>query len=324
MRVLVTGAAGFAGWHLLRELRAAAPEAQLFGFVRRTLQGGLPPDVTVLQGDLCHASDIAAAVRDAAPDHVYHLAGYASGAGGDRDAIFQANVQGTENLFDALEARGQPAALLVASTGYVYGPCDEARPATEEDPLDPRGAYAESKAAMEERLRDRPAGGVRVVVARAFNHTGPGQSDAYAVPAFARQLAEIAAGRRPPVLEVGNLESRRDFTDVRDVVRAYRLILAHGQHGERFNICSGHARSLRELLERLQAVAGTSVPIRADPARQRASDVPVNVGSPRKLEERLGWRRAYCPETTLADVLADWHERQEQEMKPQMNTDEHR
>lgn len=323
MRVLVTGAAGFAGRHLLRELLSAVPDARLFGFVRRAPDGVLPPEVKFLQGDLCHASDVAGAVRDAAPDHVYHLAGYASGAGGDRDAIFRANVQGTENLLDALEARGQPAALLAASTGYVYGPCDEARPAIEEDPLDPRGAYAESKAAMEERLRDRPAGGVRVVVARAFNHTGPGQSDAYAVPAFARQLAEIAAGRRPPVLEVGNLESRRDFTDVRDVVRAYRLVLSSGLHGECFNICSGRALSLREVLESLQAVAGTAVTVHPDPTRQRASDVPVNLGSPRKLEQRLGWRREYCLEMTLADVLADWHGRQQQEARHEA-TDEHR
>jgi GDP-4-dehydro-6-deoxy-D-mannose reductase len=311
MRVLVTGVAGFAGRHLLRELRSAAPNALLFGFVRRAPDENLPPEVKVLLGDLCHASDVAWAVRDAAPDHVYHLAGYASGAGGERDAIFRANVEGTENLLEALEARGQPAALLVASTGYVYGPCDEARPAGEEDPPDPRGAYAESKAAMEERLRDRPPGCVRVVVARAFNHTGPGQSDAYAVPAFARQLAEIAAGRRLPVLEVGNLESRRDFTDVRDVVRAYRLVLSSGLHGECFNVCSGRAVSLHEVLERLQAVAGTAVPVQADPARQRAADVPVNLGSPRKLEERLGWRREYCLEATLADVFADWRSRLE-------------
>jgi GDP-4-dehydro-6-deoxy-D-mannose reductase len=311
MRVLVTGAAGFAGRHLLRELRGAVPDARLFGLVRRTPDGTLPPEVTVLQGDLCHATDIAAVVRDAAPDQVYHLAGFASGAGGDREAIFRANVQATENLMDALEARGQPVALLVASTGYVYGPCNEAQPATEEDPLAPRGAYAESKAAMEERLRARPPGCVRVVVARAFNHTGPGQSAAYAVPAFARQLAGIAAGRRPPALEVGNLESRRDFTDVRDVVRAYRLILSQGQHGECFNVCSGWAVPLRVVLEMLQSIAGTTVPVHPDPARQRASEIPVNVGSPRKLEERLGWRREYCLEATLADVLADWRARSE-------------
>ena len=169
---------------------------------------------------------------------------------------------------------------------------------------------------MEKRLRDRPAGGVRVVVARAFNHTGPGQSDAYAVPAFARQLAEIAAGRREPVLRVGNLESRRDFTDVRDVVRAYRLIMAAGQHGECFNVCTGRAVSLQEILEMLQAIAGTAFPTHIDGTRQRASDVPVNVGSPRKLEARAGWRQEYSLAVTLADVLADWQTRVERDESP--------
>jgi GDP-4-dehydro-6-deoxy-D-mannose reductase len=324
MRVLVTGAAGFAGRHLLQELRAAFPGARLFGLVRRARPNLMPAGVTLLEADICSASAVSEAVRDAAPDQVYHLAGYASGAGGDREAIFRVNVRGTENVLAALEELGRPAALLVASTGYVYGPCDEARPAAEGHPMAPCGAYAESKAAMEERLRAHPAGCVRVMVARAFNHTGPGQSDAYAVPAFARQLAEIAAGRGAPVLETGNLESRRDFTDVRDVVRAYRLILSGGQHGECFNVCSGRATSMQEILGRLQSLAGTTVPTRADPARQRPSDVPVNVGSPRKLEERTGWHRKYTLTATLADVLADWRRREARELKPQMNTDEHR
>jgi GDP-4-dehydro-6-deoxy-D-mannose reductase len=317
MRVLVTGAAGFAGRHLLHELRAAVPDVRLFGLVRRAPAGALPSGVSLLEADIGSATAVAAAVRDAAPDQVYHLAGYASGAGHDREAIFQANVRGTENVLDALEQRGEPSALLAASTGYVYGPCEESRPAAEADPLAPRGAYAESKAAMEERLRARPPGCVRVVVARAFNHTGPGQSDAYAVPAFARQLAEIAAGRRAPVLEVGNLESRRDFTHVRDVVRAYRLILAAGSHGECFNVCSGRALSLQEILERLLSLAGVTVPTRADPARQRASDVPVNVGSASRLEARAAWRREFSLASTLGDVLADWHARVEGSEKPQ-------
>jgi GDP-4-dehydro-6-deoxy-D-mannose reductase len=316
MRVLVTGATGFAGRHLLRELQAATPGIRLFGLGRCLPPVPAPADVTFLAADIGSPGAVAAAVREAAPDQVYHLAGYASGAGGDPEGIFAANVRGTENLLNALEARSEPAALLLASTGYVYGPCSEVRPAVEEDSVAPRGAYAESKAAMEERLRARPAGCVRVVVARAFNHTGPGQSDAYAVPAFARQLAEIAAGRREPVLRVGNLESRRDFADVRDVVRAYRLIMAAGRHGECFNVCTGRAVSLREILETLQAIAGTAFSTHIDGNRQRASDVPVNVGSPRKLEARAGWRREYNLAATLADVLADWHTRVERDESP--------
>lgn len=306
MRVLVTGAAGFAGRHLLRQLRASAPDALLFGLTRRVPEVPLPADAVLLQADLGCPGTLFDAVREAAPDQVYHLAAHASAGGGDREAIFRANVLGTRHLLEAVAALSSPVAVLLASTGYVYGCRDESSPACEEDPLDPRGDYAESKAAMEALVEEYATAPLRIVVTRAFNHTGPGQSDRYVVPAFARQIAEVEAGARPPVLEVGWLESRRDFCDVRDVVRGYRLALAAGTHGERFNVCSGRAVSVRQILEWLLRLSGASILVRPDPARQRASDLPVNAGSPRKLMERTGWRPKRDLATTLADVLAQW------------------
>jgi GDP-4-dehydro-6-deoxy-D-mannose reductase len=310
MRILVTGAAGFVGRHLLAEVRAANPEAQLFGIVRRPPEAPLPGGATPVPGELERPETLRDALRIATPDFVYHLAAHASAGGGDRAAIFRANVSGTGALLTALSEWGRPAALLLASTGYVYGRCDPARPAREEDPLAPIGDYAESKAAMEALLDSAPLPStLRVVVARAFNHTGPGQTEQYVVPAFARQIARIEAGLQPPVIAVGELESRRDFTDARDVARAYRLALDRGEHRERFNVCSGAAVSAREVLDRLLALSSATPEVRPDPNRRRASDLPVSVGSPRKLEDRTGWRRARALNETLQDVLAEWRTR---------------
>jgi GDP-4-dehydro-6-deoxy-D-mannose reductase len=315
MRVLVTGATGFVGRHLLRELSSSGPERPtgdpllLFALARRPTDLPLPPGVVFLQADLCRADETAAAVRESDPDAVYHLAGEASAGGGMRERIFAANVDASRNLCEALLGRGQPVALVAASTGYVYGACDEASPATEESPVAPRGDYAESKARMEEVLREFARGDLRVVIARPFNHTGPGQGDQYAVPAFARQIAEIESGEREPVMQVGNLDSRRDFCDVRDVVRAYRLLMESGVGGESYNVCSGRAYSLQEIVQRLQTLARSPFETRLDPARQRPSDIPVNIGCPHKLEQLSGWRREYPLMATLGEVLDDWRQR---------------
>jgi GDP-4-dehydro-6-deoxy-D-mannose reductase len=306
----MTGATGFVGRHLLQALRAADPGADLFGLVRHEPAGGLPAGAVSLLADLEDPRSLREALLRAAPERIFHLAGHAFAGGGEREAIFRANVSSTRCLLGALREWGQPVAVLLASSGSVYGRCDSGRPAREEDPLAPIGDYAESKAAMEALLEEAPAtSSLRVVVTRAFNHIGPGQGDSYVVPAFARQIAEIEAGRRPAQIEVGYLESRRDFTDVRDVVRAYRLALEAGEHKERFNVCSGEALSAGEILAQLLSLSPAAADVRPDPARQRASDLPVSVGSPRKLEERTGWRREWDLTTTLRDVLTEWREK---------------
>lgn len=310
MQILVTGAAGFVGRHLLRELRAAFPGASLFGFVRRAPEEALPAGAVPVIGDLDDPASVLRALQVGEPDDIFHLAAFASAGSGDREAITRANVAGTGHLLEAVAEWGRPVGLLVASSGYVYGRCDPARPAREEDPLAPIGDYATSKAAMEALLDATPLpDAARVVIVRAFNHTGPGQTDRYVVPAFARQIAELEAGLREPVIAVGDLESRRDMTDVRDVARAYRLALQVGEHGERFNVCSGTAWAAGELLSHLLLLSGVAAEVRPDPARQRPSDLPVSVGDPRKLESRAGWRRERPIDETLRDVLAEWRGR---------------
>jgi GDP-4-dehydro-6-deoxy-D-mannose reductase len=202
-----------------------------------------------------------------------------------------------------------PVQVLLASTGYVYGPCDPARPAREEDELRPLSvAYAESKRMMEQLARTWPTGPLEVLIARAFNHTGPRQTPDFAVPAFAQQIAQIEAGQRvgavplgQPILRVGNLTPQRDLLDVRDVVRAYALLMEQGQPGQVYNVCSGRAYPVGDLLDRLLALSDVAIEIEPDPDRQRPSDLPVLVGDPSKLKQATGW----TPEITLAQTLRE-------------------
>ena len=306
MRVLITGATGFVGGHLIRHLRDASA-VDIVG----TVQAGhpVPPapdshvrfvhcDITARDG-----RDVRALIADAQPNHLYHLAGAASGAASDREAVFAANVTGTQYVMSAMSAEAPLCRALFVSTGYVYGPCDPKQPAREDDAPHPSGLYAESKAAGEPFAR-----AARAVVVRAFNHTGPGQTEAFAVPAFARQIACIERGLQPPQIHVGNLDARRDFSDVRDVVRAYCLLLEHGVAGATYNVCSGQSWTMRDVLSGLLALSSTSIEIVPDPARMRPSDLPVSVGDPTKLQALTGWKPKISFEQTLRDTLDWWRE----------------
>jgi len=306
MNVLVTGAAGFAGRYLLEHLRESGSRDTLFALARDPpLPEASAADIHWLQADLADPDAACRAVQAAEPEAIYHLAGHASAAGG-RPEVFRANVDVTMNLLTAAGRLGHPVRVMLTSSGYVYGDCAPEQPATEEMPLQPLGIYAESKAEMERRALATDWGaGVTVSIARPFNHTGPRQTPAFAVPAFARQLAAIEAGLAEPVLRVGNLESQRDLGDVRDVVRAYVAVLAAGSHGERFNICTGRRRRMYDVLEQLVGLCRVPVQVLPDPERMRPLDVPISYGSPRKLEARTGWRPEISLKRTLGDTL-DW------------------
>ncbi|MDQ2799998.1 MAG: GDP-mannose 4,6-dehydratase [Armatimonadota bacterium] len=307
MRVLITGASGFVGGHLIRHLREADPNAEIVG----TVHVGYPippaPDsqVRVVPCDItAHAGlDVRALVADAQPNHLYHLAGAASGAADDREMVFAANVTGTQCVMAAIREEAPLCRSLFVSTGYVYGPCDPNHPAREDAAPHPSGIYAESKQAGEPSARAAGA-----IVARAFNHTGPGQTEAFAVPAFARQIARVERGLQPPQIEVGNLDARRDFLDVRDVVRAYRLLLEHGILGETYNVCSGKSWAMRDILSSLLDLSPTSIEIVSNPGRMRPSDLPVSVGDSAKLEALTGWGAQIPFEQTLRDTLDWWRE----------------
>jgi GDP-4-dehydro-6-deoxy-D-mannose reductase len=191
----------------------------------------------------------------------------------------------------------------VPSSALVYASANEAL--TEDHPLAPTSPYGLSKLAQE-MLGVKTSGTFAVTIARAFNHVGPRQDPHFVAPGFARRIADIEKGRWAPEISVGNLDARRDLTDVRDTVRAYQLILERGQPGRAYNVCSGHAISMRELLDRLIARARVPVTVKVDPARYRPNDTPLLLGDPRRLRDELGWAPDIPLEQTLDDLLEYW------------------
>jgi len=200
-----------------------------------------------------------------------------------------------------------PAKIVIPSSAMVYASADEAL--REDDPLVPKSPYALSKLAQEMEGTRAIADGLHVMIARAFNHMGPRQDPFFAASGFARRIADIEAGRWEPEIAVGNLDARRDLTDVRDTIRAYRLILEHGAPGRPYNVCSGRAITIRELLDRLLARARVPIRVRIDPNRYRPNDVPLLLGDPTRIETELGWLPEIPLDRTLDDLLDDWRNR---------------
>jgi GDP-4-dehydro-6-deoxy-D-mannose reductase len=293
-RVLITGASGFVGRHLAAACAQAGDEVH--GASR---SGG---------ADLRAAEAAGAAVAAARPDVVYHLAGHAHvGASWEDPAgTLQENLAMAVNVLEAVRAQAPEAVVLAVGSGEAYGR-PESLPLTEDAPLRPQSPYAASKAAADLLAAFyADAYGLRVVRVRAFNHAGPGQEPRYAISAFARQLAAaLDAGEDPAVIVIGNPETRRDYTDVRDVVRAYRLLAAAGEPGA-YNVCSGRALSARELVAALGEAAGARVRHEVDPARVRGHEVAEMRGSPARLERLTGWRPEIALARTLADTVAWW------------------
>jgi GDP-4-dehydro-6-deoxy-D-mannose reductase len=303
VRALVTGAAGFAGAHLVRSLLADGVE--VWG---GAMDGSAAGDgLHWVHLDVTDRASVARAVESARPDQVFHLAGQSSVAGsfGDPVGTWDVNAMGTVRLLEALP---EGTAFVLASSAEVYGAVPEAlQPIREDAPLRPGNPYAASKAAAEMAcIAAARTRGVRAVIARSFNHTGPGQDERFALASFARQLA----GSEGETLRVGNLDARRDLLDVRDVVRAYRRLAEHGEAGTAYNVCAGRAVSIREALEVLVASTGRPVKVAIDPARVRPVDIPLLMGSPERIRE-LGWE----PEIPLARTLADLLEAQRRSLR---------
>ena len=307
-RTLVTGAAGFVGSRLL-PLLAAADRAPV-GVHLPSLPPGAP-EFEWRACDLRERADVEALIADVRPAAVIHLAALAAPAEAERDPLeaLRANVLALDALLAALR-RGAPAArLLFVSTGEIYGPAPaSAPPVRESAPARPANVYASTKAAGECRVQLAVArDGLDAVIVRPFNHTGPGRPPLYAEAAFAQQIARIERGAQDPVLRVGNLEPVRDYSDVRDVVAAYALLLERGVGGETYNVASGRGRPVRAVLEHLLARARVRPKLEVDPARFRAvaPDALALVGDAAKLRA-LGWQPKHALEDTL-DALLDFY-----------------
>jgi GDP-4-dehydro-6-deoxy-D-mannose reductase len=294
LRALVTGASGFVGPHLLRALA----------------EDGW--DGVACDADLGDATALRDALDRAEPDAVFHLAAqsFVPESTRDPEQTYAVNVLGTARLFAAVRAHAASAKrtprVLFASSAEVYGAREPAElPLRETLAPQPGNPYAASKAAAEAILiGEMHAFGGDVVIARAFNHIGPGQSDRFAIASFALGLAKIAAGGQR-VLSVGNLDAERDMLDVRDIVRAYVALARHGERGEIYNVCSGKAVAMRDLLRELITIAHVPVEVRADPQRMRPADVAITVGSNEKLVARTGWSPQIALVASLRDIYAD-------------------
>ena len=302
---LVTGAAGFAGSHLVEHLLASEPSVAAW-----TNPGGrapaADPRVQHRAVDVLDRDGMLRAFRALRPSVVYHCAGVAhvGGSWSAPERALEVNALGTHRLLDALRDAGLEIPVLLTGSALVYRASAEA--IDETHPIQPATPYGLSKLAQEMVAAHTP--GVPVFLARPFNHAGPRQSEAFVTSSFARQIAEIEAGLRPPVLAVGNLDARRDLTDVRDTVEAYRLIVERGTPGRPYNVCSGRAWRIRDLLDTMIGMARVAIEVQVDPDRLRPSDHPVVLGSHSRLTEDTGWRPAIPVERTLADVLTYWRD----------------
>ncbi len=296
MRALITGSEGFVGRHLTNHLTACGDD--VVGIDRTT---GV---------DLLDSGALAAAIRDADPDAVYHLGGW-SDVGASWQAPVEAlrvNAEGTLNVLQA--CRDRDARVLVVSSADIYGKVTLGElPLTEESPVRPVSPYAASKVAADMIALQAWLGyGLEVMRVRAFNHLGPGQANAFVAPALAERIARCEIDGREEVT-VGNLTPRRDFTDVRDVVRAYRALVCDGEPGEAYNVCSGADIAIAELAERLVALARRPVRLEGDPTLQRPVDVPVLRGDHTKLTIATGWEPQIPLDVTLAAIMDEWRDR---------------
>lgn len=294
----MTGAGGFVGSHLVRHLAESGDDVTALNRRRDGI-------------DITEPKELTDAIVKAEPEAVYHLAGSSDvgGSWSEPRLTFLANALGTLNVLEASREASVRRVLAVTSAD-VYGRVTEDElPLEENQPVRPVTPYAASKVAADALAQQAWLGhAVPVVRVRAFNHVGPGQSDRFVAPSLAARIArnERDGGDEVPI---GNMTPLRDLTDVRDVVRAYRLLIEHGEPGEVYNVCSGQAVSVRDIAERLLGMAQRPMKLVSDPALERPVDIPILIGDNTKLSVTTGWSPAIPLETTLADVLADWRVR---------------
>jgi GDP-4-dehydro-6-deoxy-D-mannose reductase len=295
MPILLTGVTGFAGG---RHAYWPTPWLELAG--RMNLRSC----------DLCSLGEVEILLREVQPQQIYHLAGYANAGRSfvEADTAWAGNLTATRILYEAVHRWGGRPRILFVGSGLVYGEGNNVSGVPDETfLLRPDSPYATSKAAADlVSYQYSVTPGLEIIRARPFNHIGPRQMPHYAIPNWVRQLVAIERGQAPPVLETGNLAARRDFTDVRDMVAAYQLLMERGRPGEAYNIAAGQSWTMQEVLNRLLALAGVAVEVRTRKDLLRKTDLSVVLVDAGKLRRETGWVPRYTLDQTLADILAYW------------------
>lgn len=309
MRVLITGINGFAAGYLAEHL-AAAGTHELWGLARQPEPGSALPALRYVAADLGLPEQLQAILADVRPERIFHLAGQSNVPRAFADPIgtFQSNVLGQINLFEGLLKLKQTPLIVIAGSVEMYGRIQPGDlPIDEDTPLRPVNPYAVSKATQDLlAYQYHVSHQLRTIRLRLFNHIGPRQTEQFVASAFAAQIARIEAGVQAPVMRVGNLDAARDFTDVRDIARAYVLAAEHGRAGAAYNVGAGRAVTIQHVLDVLLAQSTCPISVERDPARMRPADVPLMVCDRRRFSADTGWEPQIPLEQSLADILAYW------------------
>jgi GDP-4-dehydro-6-deoxy-D-mannose reductase len=317
MNVLITGITGFAGSHLAEYILAEHPDARVHGLVRWRSRmdniAHLAGKIELHEADLKDMVSLKKALQAAKPDKVFHLAAQSFVPTSWRlpAETFQINAVGQINLFEAILDLKLNPRIQIAGSSEEYGMVHPDQvPMKETNPLRPLSPYAVSKVAQDLLgYQYFKSYGLRAIRTRGFNHTGPRRGDVFVTSNFAKQIAQIEKGLREPVIHVGNLDAKRDFTDVRDMVKAYWLATEKGEDGDVYNVGTGSAISMHELLDMLLGLTQVQVQVQVDPERLRPSDVQILQADPSKFRKQTGWQPAIPFEKTLRDLLDYWRER---------------
>ncbi len=338
MRVLITGITGFAGSHMA-EMLLKHPGVEIFGIYRRrsrldnlsdlrdklfmiepgvadkeTIQSAFAPGkINIIDCDLLDPFSVQKLIGSVRPDRIFHLAAqsHVPTSWNSPAATLQDNIMGQLNIFEAVRQAGIDPLIQIAGSSEEYGMVypDEV-PMRESNPLRPLSPYAVSKVAQEMlAYQYHQSYGIKSIVSRGFNHSGPRRGENFVDSSFARQVALIEKGKQEPVISVGDLTSKRDFTDVRDMVRAYWLLLDKCEPGDVYNIGSGNTRPMQEVLDMLLGMSRVKVDVKVDPTRLRPSDVMILWADSSKFMEATGWQPTIPYEQTLRDLLDYWRER---------------
>jgi len=315
-RILITGALGFVGRYLYAELLHSGYDVWASDLDSVCAHVGPPLDPEKVRPcDIVNADDVLVLLKTLRPDVIVHLAAQSSSsrALAQPRKTFLTNALGTLNLFEAVRASHPACSVLSVGSADIYGPQARGDLLTEESSLLPASPYALSKATQDLIAIQYWRGhNITTFRTRSFSHTGPGQTTTFALPSFASQIAQAEAGLREPVIEVGNLDVVRDFSDVRDVVVAYRLILEKGKKGAAYNVCSGKGASMEELLQLLLSFSCVKIDVRKVESRVRPADIPYLVGDNSKLVADTDWEPRFKIEQTLSELLNFWRKKAEE------------